>query len=210
MSAPKFDDAARGRVEYILSGEEKRAEAILRDAPLLENPKLARETAAVISQRCRDLRALLASHDDLAAEVERLRRACAAEELDIQQTLGKALRYPWFKDDPKNFPGATEKDGVCVGGHVAASLADEAAKRIESLAAEVERLRGGPTELRTCSCGWGFEAPVGVRAKCHWCEPEGAGRLLESCWKRGRSHRAFRCGDAGNVCGHCGETFQER
>ena len=51
----------------------------------------------------------------------------------ICQTLGKALGYPRYCDDQKNFPGATEADGVCVGDHVAESLAEEAARRIKEL-----------------------------------------------------------------------------
>lgn len=69
----------------------------------------------------------------LRAENERLRNAIAKQNHDIEQTLGQALGYPWFKDDQKNFPGATEANGVCVGEHVAETLATEAASKIESL-----------------------------------------------------------------------------
>jgi hypothetical protein len=55
------------------------------------------------------------------------------EEFEIEQILGKALGYPWFKDDPKNFPTATEADGVCVGDHTAWSLAMCAADKIKEL-----------------------------------------------------------------------------
>ena len=62
------------------------------------------------------------------------------EEFDnIEQVLGKALGYPWYKDDQKNFPGATEEDGVCVGGHVAYTIAAEAASRIKSLEEKLEK-----------------------------------------------------------------------
>jgi hypothetical protein len=71
-----------------------------------------------------------------AAEFERLRDAFTARDTGIQQTLGKALGYPWFKDDQKNFPGSTQEHGVCVGDHVAESLADEAAEMIGRLRAE--------------------------------------------------------------------------
>ena len=70
---------------------------------------------------------------EAADRIERLRKACARQNAEICQVLGKALGYPWFKDDPANFPDATEEHGVCVGDHVAESLADEAAKRIERL-----------------------------------------------------------------------------
>ena len=71
-----------------------------------------------------------------AAELERLRDAFTARDTGIQQTLGKALGYPWFKDDQKNFPGSTQEHGVCFGDHVAESLADEAAETIGRLRAE--------------------------------------------------------------------------
>lgn len=61
-----------------------------------------------------------------------------------EQILGKALGYPWYKDDPKNFPGATEKDGVCIGEHVIETLALEAANRLakaDKRIAELERDR---------------------------------------------------------------------
>jgi hypothetical protein len=70
---------------------------------------------------------------EAADRIERLRAACSRQNEEICQVLGKALGYPWFKDDPANFPDATEEHGVCVGDHVAESLADEAAKRIERL-----------------------------------------------------------------------------
>lgn len=52
---------------------------------------------------------------------------------EICQVLGTALGYPRFCDDQKNFPGATEESGVCVGDHVAESIAVEAAKEIARL-----------------------------------------------------------------------------
>ncbi len=77
----------------------------------------------------------------LKAEIERLKRAAAQESHEIEQILGPALGYPPYSGDQKNFPGATEADGVCVGEHVAASLAAEAADKIRALLAEVELLR---------------------------------------------------------------------
>ena len=55
-------------------------------------------------------------------EVSRLRDALSRTNDEISQTLGKALGYPRFSDDQKNFPGATGDD-VCVGEHVAETLA---------------------------------------------------------------------------------------
>lgn len=48
----------------------------------------------------------------------------------VQQILGKALGYPWCKDDPENFPGTNEASGVCVGEHTAENLAEEAARKL--------------------------------------------------------------------------------
>jgi hypothetical protein len=73
---------------------------------------------------------------ELEAKVKELKNSIANESFDIEQSLGKALGYPWYKDDPKNFPDATEESGVCVGEHVPASIAAEAARRITELEAE--------------------------------------------------------------------------
>lgn len=93
-------------------------------------------------------------HVDLArqaaAEIERLRAACSQQNDSICQTLGKALGYPWFKDDQKIFPGATEENGVCVGDHVAESLADEICKELEHLRAQNKWLQSA---LRACVDG---------------------------------------------------------
>lgn len=74
---------------------------------------------------------LLAAYDELELEKERLRKAYSIVNDEICQTLGKVLGYPWFKDDLKNFPDATEKNGVCVGEHVAETIAEEAAEHIK-------------------------------------------------------------------------------
>lgn len=81
--------------------------------------------------------ALLSEIAALRGERERLRTAVSKSNDEICQSLGKALGYPWFKDDQANFPGSTEADGVCVGDHVAESIADEAASRLT----QVERQR---------------------------------------------------------------------
>ena len=68
-------------------------------------------------------------------ELAHLRAKCANVNEEICQTLGAALGYPRYVDDPTNFPDATEADGVCVGDHVAETLAVEAAERIRRSAA---------------------------------------------------------------------------
>lgn len=72
------------------------------------------------------------------AEMKRQLKGYQQECYDVEQALGKALGYPWHKDDQRNFPGATEADGVCVGEHVPATIASEAAGRIAELEARIE------------------------------------------------------------------------
>ena len=85
---------------------------------------------------CTSCDAILAHIDAQAARIAELERKIdghAKEGHPVEQALGKALRYPWFRDDRKSFPDATEADGVCVGEHVPGTLAEEAAARIAAL-----------------------------------------------------------------------------
>ena len=65
---------------------------------------------------------------DRIAELEGLIAKYQEEMNLIEQLAGKALGYPWFKDDQKNFPGATEADGVCIGEHVAYTIVKQLAQ----------------------------------------------------------------------------------
>lgn len=87
-----------------------------------------------------DVPALVAEVRALREEIERLRHDWAQADHEVEQILGKALGYPLL------YPAvSTVDDGqVCVGDHVAASLAMEAADRLtsaETLQAEIERPR---------------------------------------------------------------------
>ena len=42
---------------------------------------------------------------------------------EAEQILGRILGYPYYCDDPKNFPDATSNDGVCTGDNTIVSLA---------------------------------------------------------------------------------------
>ncbi len=88
-----------------------------------------------------ELQAAEAQVTALQGDLKRYSDGCLRISYEVEQVLGKALGYPWFKDDQKNFPGATEADGVCIGEHVAESLADEAATKVTTLQGEVEALR---------------------------------------------------------------------
>lgn len=116
------------------------------DRSVTDGPKaiIAKHMQSAIDEATAPLRK---RNDTLVREIDRLEaeavrangeRICTQEayrktDSEVVQTLGKALHYPWFKDDQKNFPGATEEDGVEVGDHVSESLAAEAAKRIAEL-----------------------------------------------------------------------------
>jgi len=78
---------------------------------------------------------------EAADEIGRLRLACTKMNDEVCQRLGKALGYPWFKDDQQNFPDATEENGVCTGEHVAESIASEAASWILKVEAELNDLK---------------------------------------------------------------------
>lgn len=58
---------------------------------------------------------------------------------EIEQILGKALDYPWFKDDQENFPGSTKADGVITAGPTWA-VAMHAADRINELKERLTKL----------------------------------------------------------------------
>ena len=66
-----------------------------------------------------------------AADLERLRRACTVQNDAVCQTLGRVVGYPRYADDQSRFPSATEDDGVCIGDHVAETLAVEVASALE-------------------------------------------------------------------------------
>lgn len=78
--------------------------------------------------------------EQLSEKIKHLREGLLKQNQNIEQTCGKVLGYPWFKDDQKNFPGATEKDGVCVGDHVGATIVSELAKRHAGALAKIKRL----------------------------------------------------------------------
>jgi hypothetical protein len=67
-----------------------------------------------------------------------------------EQIAGRALGYPWFKDDQANFPGATEADGVCVGDHVGDTIVEELATRLADVIKERDEAdrRAGAAERR--------------------------------------------------------------
>lgn len=75
--------------------------------------------------------------EDLIRDAE-ITKGAIAECREVEQIAGKALSYPWYYEDQENFPGQTEKDGVCVGDHVAGTIVNELARNYLLLL--VERL----------------------------------------------------------------------
>lgn len=90
---------------------------------------------------CAGFRQAVADHaHDIAADIEELiqsvrkeyREMGAKYDNELCQILAQAIGgYPRYADDQKNFPGAEGLD-VCVGEHVAITLAREAAEIIKN------------------------------------------------------------------------------
>lgn len=91
---------------------------------------------------------------ELQAELKRCQYAYYKTAYEVEQALGKALHYPKYADDPKTFPEAAGTDAVCVGEHVPASLADEAAQRISELEREKARMLEAITAALEHCEGW--------------------------------------------------------
>ena len=60
---------------------------------------------------------------------------------ECEQIAGRALGYPRYADDQKNFPDATDADGVCVGEHVAPTIVAELAEKYRAAMSENEHWR---------------------------------------------------------------------
>lgn len=75
---------------------------------------------------------------ETAAELKRQRDGYRLHLMECEQIAGKALGYPWYKDDQKNFPGATKEDGVCIGEHVGDTIVKELASSYKAEHARAE------------------------------------------------------------------------
>ena len=121
------NDALRAEVERLTRFEDDVFKALNPECPA--HPGIVNPCPPAMCD-CFAADDMVATINALKAEVERLRSGMTADNDEICQVLGRALGYPWFEDDPKNFPGATESNGVCVGDHIAVTLAVEAAQRV--------------------------------------------------------------------------------
>lgn len=76
-----------------------------------------------------ELAAALIKRGEDAAERRFYTTLDAVEQIAAQAIGG----YPWYKDDQKNFPGATEADGVCIGDHIPETIVEELANKYRRL-----------------------------------------------------------------------------
>lgn len=95
---------------------------------LLENNKLKNKDTLLEVNRL--LHALF-------REREGYRLECYA----VEQLAGKALNYPYYYKDKKNFPDATKKDGVCIGEHVPVTIVDELVGEFKRQKKKIKKLK---------------------------------------------------------------------
>lgn len=111
-----------------------------------------RPTAEVVcSEQFRDQSdAMIEKRDKLGDELNEMRRKWIKQNETLIQSLAQALGgFPWYKDDQKNFPGATEEDGVCTGELVLEDLVDMAISALfEERAKRKELERKWDLEMR--------------------------------------------------------------
>jgi hypothetical protein len=112
--------------EHVKDLKQERDEA---RASLANLKSLLREAYAINA----GFRSVQAERNEALAKCERLRAACSQTEHAVCQILGRALKYPRYADDPKNFPDEADSDDVCTGDHVAVTLAEEAAHELRQL-----------------------------------------------------------------------------
>lgn len=125
--------------EKQLAAIEARASAV-KPVGLTDRPNRFQALAADVPALLAHARALSVMIEGLkvlteerSAENKKLRDARSRLNDEVMQTLGKALGYLWYKDDPVNFPNATEANGICPGDMVAEAMAEQAANRIREL-----------------------------------------------------------------------------
>lgn len=147
----------------------------------------------------------------LECRVTKLEHALASVNLEICQTLGAALGYPKYSDDPKNFPDVPKDDpGVCVGEHIAETLASEAAKRIADLEAYTDMVRNFVDEQLEWSEAWecaGCGKIFAVSADPASTNDSSGDSFCDKCfdsWEWRCIKCSWRFRDATDICEDCG------
>lgn len=78
---------------------------------------------------------------DEQAQIDAAVKAYRQDMHECEQIAGRALGYPRYCDDQRNFPDATDADGVCVGEHVAPTIVAELAEKYRAAMSENEHWR---------------------------------------------------------------------
>ena len=104
---------------------------------------------------------------DALASITRERDGYQKHLRACEQIAGKALGYPWFKNDQANFPGTTEAEGVCIGEHVGDTIVEELANAyigtIDRALEDLERTYPGAFWVLGYGKTKADEPPFGVR-----------------------------------------------
>ena len=85
------------------------------------------------------------------------------EKFEAEQVLAQAIGgFPWYENDPENFPSATEESGVCVGDLTVPDLARMLAARYLTLHGAVRRWSRAHAKARSLESMEYTERPSGV------------------------------------------------
>lgn len=112
----------------------------------------------------------------IKGRAEKAERAYYETETEVQQILGEALGYPIMGPEVGG-----DGERVCVGPHVAATLASEAARRIADLKRRIE-------ELEQLEKGWTDEM---YRARSAWRERDEADQRANVAESRLEKYRGY-------------------
>jgi len=77
----------------------------------------------------------------LQEKLHRYSQGYIKELREAEQVAGKALGYPYYKDDLKNFPDCNEEDGVCTGEHTPVTIVMELAEKYKALQSREKAMR---------------------------------------------------------------------
>ncbi|KQS81738.1 hypothetical protein ASG32_03025 [Methylobacterium sp. Leaf361] len=156
LSASDLDVSLRRRVkaavepilEDLIAARKERDEALVRstedEIASSWDQAISDLTKGMLAKSEANLITLAKMYGEACRELAKARLDAHQQRLVVdacQQVAGKALGYPWFKDDQKNFPGSTEEHGVCIGEHVEETIVEELAKAYAHLRAENANLR---------------------------------------------------------------------
>ena len=105
------------------------------------------------------------STTELTKLVEHYKTACQKMNHEVCQVLGKALKFPMYKDSPEVFPGADDSTGYFTEPYTAESISDLAADKIAELGKNEKILRLALEMIvqQTYQDGRVFDLPLLIR-----------------------------------------------